>query len=199
MRLILLLVFIWQTAALQAQVLSGISTRWSDSFVEWEIYAAIPRDTTRTEPEEDSEEPDESLYGELKLRWLNVREDFSEWDYEIGEERGTIRQKWKDDPSQWELRSYNGPVVSMRTAWPNDFNEWRVTDNSISLNLKSRWTNQFDEWLVDDSAHGKFYMYTLIKNDPRDWAVEDSMDDSISQSMKMALIFLTVFNGSPKQ
>lgn len=181
-----------------AQTISSVSTRWNDSFVEWEIYAVMPQDTAETDPEDDAEAPTEEYYGELKLRWINLRDDWTEWDYEVGDERGTIRQKWKDDSSQWELRSYNGNVVSMRTAWPNDFNEWRITDNSISLNLKSRWTNQFDEWLVDDLTRGKFYMYTLIERDPRDWSIEDSLDDSVSQSMKMALIFLTVFMGSPK-
>ena len=199
MRLTILCAFVWQAVSVQAQTLSSISTRWSDSFVEWELYAVVSQDTARADPEEDTEQPDESLYGELKLRWLNVNDDFSEWDYEIGDERGTIRQKWKDDPSQWELRSYSGTVVSMRTAWSNDFNEWRVTDNSITLNLRSRWTNQFDEWQVDDPTRGQFYMYTMLERDPRDWAIEDSLDDSVSQSMKMALIFLTVFNGSPRR
>ena len=198
MRFALLFVLTWQAAVLGAQTLSSISTRWNDSFVEWEIYVMTARDSTEEEPDEDSASPEESLHGELKLRWLNVRDDYSEWDYEIGGERGTIRQKWKDDPSQWELRSYSGSVVSMRTAWPGDFNEWRVTDNSIALNLKSRWTNQFDEWLVDDSTRGRFYMYTMVERDPRDWSIEDSLDESVSQSFKMALIFLTVFNGSPK-
>ena len=182
---------------LPAQSLSTVSSRWSDSFVEWEIYAVMPQDSIDV-GEDDEEGPQEELLGELKLRWLNMRDDFSEWDYEIGGERGTIKQKWKDDPSQWELRSYSGNIISIRTAWPNDYNEWRVTDNSIALNLKSRWTNQFDEWLVDDPSRGKFYMYTLAERDPRDWAIEDSLDESVSLSMKMALIFLTVFNGSPR-
>mgnify|MGYP000905384457 CR=1 FL=1 len=198
MRIVLLFLFCWPVWCLQGQVLSTVSTRWSDSFVEWEIYATMPQDTIGADPEEDAEAPDEELYGELKLRWLNLRDDFSEWDYEIGGDRGTIRQKWKDDPSQWELRSYNGDVISMRTAWPNDFNEWRVTDNSISINLRSRWTNQFDEWLVDDPTRGTFYLYTQIQRDPRDWIIEDALDESVSVPMKMALIFLTVFNGSPR-
>ena len=186
-------------AGLTAQNLTSVSTRWSDSFVEWEIYAAMPQDTTNSAgSEEDSEPAEEELYGELKLRWLNVRDDFSEWDYELGGERGTIRQKWKDDPTQWEVRSYEGNIVSIRSMWSNDLTEWRVTDNSITLNLKSRWKNQFDEWLVDDSTYGRFYLYTYTERDPRDWAIEDSLDDSISNSMKMALIFLTVFNGSPR-
>ena len=203
MRLSFLALSFCLAAAAQAQTLSSVSTRWSDSFVEWEIYAVMPQDTSQTDSlkveEEDSEAPQEELYGELKLRWLNVREDFSEWDYELGEERGTIRQKWKDDLTQWELRSYSGNVVTMRTMWSNDFTEWRVTDNSITLNLKSKWKNQFDEWLVDDSTRGKLYLYTFTKGDPRDWAIEDYLNEEVTQPMKMALIFLTVFCGSPKQ
>lgn len=182
----------------EAQVLSGISTRWSDSFVEWEVYA-MASDSTEAADDEDSEAADEELYGELKLRWLNVRDDWSEWDYTLGEEeRGTIKMKWKDDPTHWELRTYSGAVVTMRTAWTNDMTEWRVTDNTISLTFRSRWTNQFDEWLVQDNTRGTFYLYTLRQGDPRDWAIEDGLDSSVSQPMKMALIFLTIFQSSPR-
>jgi hypothetical protein len=201
MRFLLLAVGTWFAASsLQAQTITSVSTRWSDSFVEWEVYAVMPPDTIRSDAgeEEETEAPEEELYGEFKLRWLNVRDDFSEWDYEIGDERGTIRQKWKDDISQWELRSYEGNVVTMRTMWSNDLTEWRVTDNSITLNLKSKWKNQFDEWLVDDPARGVFYLYTYLERDPRDWAIEDALNEEVSQSMKMAMIFLTVFCGSPK-
>jgi len=168
--------------------------------VEWEIYATMPTDTTETDdPDADSETPEEELYGEFKLRWLNVRNDFSEWDYELGGERGTIRQKWKDDLTQWELRSYSGNIISIRTMWANDLTEWRVTDNSVTLNLKSRWKNQLDEWLVDDATRGRFYLYTFAQNDPRDWAIEDRLDESVSEPMKLALIFLAVFVTSPKE
>lgn len=200
MRFLLLLTGCSLTAFLHAQTLSSVSTRWSDSFVEWEIYAVMPADTTQTEAgdDADADKPEEELYGEFKLRWLHVRDDFSEWDYELGDERGTIKQKWKDDLSQWELRSYSGNVITMRTMWSNDLSEWRVTDNSITLNLKSKWKNQFDEWLVDDSNRGQFYLYTLAERDPRDWAIQDHLDEDVSDAMKMALIFITVFCGSPK-
>jgi hypothetical protein len=206
MRLYFLALGFCLVVAAQAQTLSSISTRWNDSFVEWEIYAIMPQDTVQTDSteveeskEEDSDAPQEELYGEFKLRWLNVRDDFSEWDYELGDERGAIKQKWKDDLSQWELRDYDGNIVTMRTSWPNDFTEWRVTDNSITLNLKSKWKNQFDEWLVEDSTRGIFYLYTFTEGDPRDWVIEDSTNEEVSQSMKLALIFLTVFCSSPKQ
>ncbi|MCC6463221.1 MAG: hypothetical protein IT260_22320 [Saprospiraceae bacterium] len=188
---------LWAALA-PAQSLSGISARWGDSFVEWELYTATT-DTTLTDEIDASGAPDEELYGELKLRWLNLRDDWSEWDYQLGDERGTIKLKWKDDPTQWELRTYSGAIITMRAAWTNDLSEWRVTNNNISLTLRSRWTNQADEWLVQDDARGSFYLYTLREGDPRDWAIEDKLDASISQPMKMALVFLTVFQSSPRQ
>ena len=178
----------------QAPLMTTVSTRWQDSFVEWEIYASMddPRQL------EEGEELQEELYGELKLRWLNVRDDWSEWDFDLGGQRGTIRQKWKDDPQQWELRTYTGVVITMRTAWAGDFKEWRVSDNDITLNIRSKWTNQFDEWQVQDTNYGDFYLYTLRSQDPRDWAVDDRLAPNISEEMKLALIFLVIYNTSPK-
>lgn len=196
-RLFLFLLLFCLVNILHGQKLSSISTRWNNSFVEWELYTSIPRDST-LEPEEVDDAPDEELQGEMKHRWLNVRDDWSEWDYQLGEEQGTIKVKWKDLPTQWELRSYDGNVITMRTAWGNDYTEWRVTDNDVTLILRSKWKSQLDEWLVDDNAHGRFYLYTLRDRDPRDWAIEDKLGPEISQSMKIALAFLTVFNSAPR-
>lgn len=170
-----------------AQTISTVSSRWSDSFVEWDIFTAA-----------ENEEEEETAYGELKLRWLNFKNDFSEWTFELAGQRGTIRQKWKNDPTQWELRTYEGDIITMKAPWSNDFTEWRVTDNNLSLTLKSRWSNQLDEWLVDDNNRGQFYLYTLYTGDPRDWAVEDNLTEEISEPMKMALLFLVLYHTTPK-
>lgn len=177
----------------QTPSMTTIGCRWQDSFVEWEIFA-----TPDARDLEEGEEPTEELYGELKLRWLNVRDDWSEWDYELGGQRGTIRQKWKDDPQQWELRNYASAVITMRTAWNGDLKEWRVSDNSITLNIKSKWTNQLDEWVVKDENYGSLYLYTLRSRDPRDWAIEDHLDPAISEEMKLAMIFLVIYNTTPR-
>ncbi|MDO8367388.1 MAG: hypothetical protein Q7T20_11365 [Saprospiraceae bacterium] len=180
-------------AAAQAPVMTTISSRWQDSFVEWEIFSMVKQPDL-----EEGEAPDEEYYGELKLRWLNVREDWSEWDFDLGGQRGTIRQKWKDDPQQWELRTYSGAIITMRTSWNGDFKVWRVSDNTITLNIRSKWTTQLDEWQVQDDTYGNFYLYTLRTRDPRDWAIEDNLDPAISEEMKLAMIFLVIFNSSPK-
>ncbi|MEN9416146.1 MAG: hypothetical protein RLZ62_2450 [Bacteroidota bacterium] len=193
LRLLFLMCSSFFLLQLHAQTISTVSTRWNDSFVEWDIYASEGLD----EPDS-AEPPEEVLYGELKLRWLNVRDDFSEWTYELNGERGTIKQKWKNDPTQWELRTYTGDVITMRTSWANDFSEWRVTNNSFSLLLGSRWKNRLDEWLTDDPNRGRFYIYTLRERDPRDWAVEDNLSEEVSEPMKMALIFIAIFHSTPK-
>jgi hypothetical protein len=126
------------------------------------------------------------------------REDWSEWDFELGGQRGTIRQKWKDDPQQWELRTYTGAIITMRTSWNGDFKQWRISDNSVTLNLKSKWTNQLDEWLVQDDNYGNFYMYTLRSRDPRDWAIDDKLYPEISEEMKFAMVFIVIFNSMPQ-
>jgi hypothetical protein len=195
-RLFLCLFLFLEISIANSQVLSSASTVWGNSFVEWEFYAHN-RDTSSTETEE---EPEEFEFGTLKLRWLNVKEDWTEWDYSINEEseQGTIKLKWKNDPTHWELRTYAGDVITMRTSWPNDLNEWRITDNSKSVTFKSRWTNQYDEWIAKDNNLGSFYLYTLRSKNPRDWAIEDKMSEEISNPMKMAMIFIALYHGSPR-
>lgn len=173
---------------------SGVSTRWNDSFVEWETYCFDPDTSAAAD-----EAPEEYTCGNLQLRWLNLKEDWTDWDFQLGDLRGSIRRKWKDDPTHWELRAFDGSVITMRAAWANDLNEWRVTDNNISLSLRSRWGNQLDEWIVDDRARGQFHLYTTHRNDPRDWTIEDGLSENIPQTMKLALIFLAIYHASPKQ
>jgi hypothetical protein len=178
--------------SLKSQVFTTVETQWNDSFVAWNLYSTEPADSTEPEPEE-------LLSGEFKLRWLPMREDWTEWEYQLGTERGTIRQRWKNDKTQWELRGYNGQVISVRSIWgPNDLTEWRVSDNNIALELRSRWKNQLDEWTVKDQRYGSFYLYTLRQQDTRAWAINDDLKATVSPEMKLALVFLTVFHSSPR-
>jgi hypothetical protein len=165
----------------KAQSLTGIASRFDDSFIEWLFYT-----------------DDEEAEGELKIRWQFQQDDFTEWDYRIGETFGTIQMKWKDKPDEWELRGDN-KIISARTLWNGDFREWRITNNSVSLTLKTKWGNQWDEWHLRDGQHGQFTMYTSFEHDPRDWVVIDELDEDVPFEMKMMLMFIVVFNSSPKQ
>ncbi len=192
----ILLIGLTGTLQADAQSLSSVRTRWLNSFVEWELYAFAEDSAHAAEQAEGTSS--EVFLGDLKLRWLMVREDWTDWEFSLPEERGTLRQKWKGDPTQWELRTYSGAVITMRAMWPDDLTEWRVTDNTYSLTLRSRWKNMFDEWRVDDPERGSFYMYTFYEGDPRDWAIDDRLDPSVSMPMKIALAFLVLFHSTPR-
>jgi hypothetical protein len=168
---------------IQAQYLTGISSYYDDSFVEWRFYA-----------ENEAGDEDE---GTLKITW-QLRDDWTEWDYRIGDAFGSIKMKWKDNPEEWELRGGNR-IVTARTVWPGQFTEWRITDNTTTLTLKSKWTNQSDEWQLRDSNYGDFFMYASYERDPRDWVIEDELDDKVNFEMKLMMMFMVMFNSTPKQ
>ena len=132
----------------------------------------------------------------VKLRWPN-RDIWTEWDIECDDWRGTIRQKWDNDPDRWELRA-NGEIVTIQTRWPGDFSEWKIIDGTHQLILKSRYSSP-DEWIVNDGNGGRFYMYTLYQSDVRDWAIEDGLGEEIGREVRMAVVFTVLFNSTPSK
>lgn len=166
---------------LKAQHLESVSTRYNDSFIEWQFYL------------ENEEQP-----GELRIRWQSLEDDWTEWDYRIGEVFGRISLKWKDKFDEWELRG-NNRIVTARTIWNNDFREWRISDGDRSLTWKTKWGNLWDEWLLRDANYGEFYMYTHWERDPRDWIIVDEMDEEVPFETKIMLLFIAIFNSSPRQ
>ena len=180
MKLLFIAIGFFWTLPLTAQVLTGIGTRWNDTFSEWIVYT----------DEEDRE-------GDLRLRW-RLQNDWTEWEYRLGESTGRIKLKWRDNPNEWEIRGTN-KVVTARTLWNNDFREWRITDNARQLTLKTRYGNLSEEWVLRSSNYGHFEMITSWEGDPRDWIIVDELDEQISLPMKMALVFVVVFHSSPKE
>lgn len=164
----------------QAQLLTGISTYWDDSFAEWLIY-------TEDEDEE----------GTLQPRWIN-RGDWTEWEWELGDESVMIKQSFRNDPSQWEIRGYNGDIVTCRTAWKNDVSEWKITNNSVTIVFKTRYANNPNEWQVREQYYGQFAVYTNQENDPRDWIIVDELDENITPNMKIAMVFIAIYNSIPR-
>ena len=169
------------------QWLTGIETTWTDSFVEWRLYS-----------ESDYEEEEESLEasGELELRWKN-QDNWTEWDFEIGEERGQIAQASRSLPNQWEVRS-DGGLVTMRPRWPNDLTEWKIKSGNTSFVFKSKWRNNLDEWILVDDRYGHFSLQTAWERDPRQWNIYDELDEEVPLNVKMAMVFIATFYSSPK-
>lgn len=165
--------------SIQAQYIIGIGTKWSDEFTEWKVYTE-----------------DEELEGEITMRWP-MQLDWTEWDYNVGDASGSIRMTWKNDPNQWEING-NDELITARTLWKDDVTEWRITNNSQTITLKSRWSNNFNEWQLKNDRHGAFNIITDWEGDPREWIVEDELDEDISIHLKIAILFLVTFHSSPK-
>jgi hypothetical protein len=164
-----------------SQDIIGLGTRWSDSFREWEIQTG-----------------DEWRTGSLELRWnLPGHEDWTEWDFRLGDTTAQIRLKWRDDPNLWEIKCL-GVTVTARTTWNNDFRQWRLDDGKNRINWQSRYGNIRDEWIVREEDAGYFSVYTYWEGDPRDWVVIDELNADVSYAMRIAMIFIAVFNSIPK-
>jgi len=165
----------------------GIETAWTDSFVEWKLY---------TESESDDEDEELEASGELELRWKN-QDNWTEWDYEIGDERGQIAQVSRNRPNQWEVRG-DGGLVTMRPRWNNDLTEWKISNGDFSFVFKSKWRNNLDEWMLINDRYGHFSLQTAWERDPRQWNIYDELDEDVPPNIKMAMIFIATFYSSPK-
>jgi len=77
-------------------------SEWDDALFDWEvIYETL----------------DEEEQGEIEATWAH-NNDFSQWDYSVGDYDGTIWRKWPDRDDQWELRS-DGNTTPITPKWLN--------------------------------------------------------------------------------
>lgn len=176
--IIFFLIFILGGTALHAQYLESVHTLYSDSFREWTIY--------------DLDENE----GYIKQQWI-LRDNWTEWEYELGDISGQIKLKWQDNPNEWEVRG-DGEVISVKTLWRNDFTEWRLDDGTHRITFRSLYTNNANIWTIREKTFGPFSLETEWNNDPRDWIIYDELDADISPHMKMAMVFIAIFQSSPK-
>lgn len=165
--------------AIDAQILYSIGTQWDDSFKEWTIYTT-----------------DEDEEGDLTVRWA-AKNDYLVWDYRIGEESGSIQQKWLKNPSFWELRGGN-EIVTMQMKWTGDITEWRIKSGNEIFTLSSKYKNNLEEWSIQKTKLGHFQMYTSYEGDPRDWEIVDELAEEISIHIKMAMTFIVLYHSTPK-
>lgn len=178
-RFLAILIFLSTAILCSGQSLFGVSSKWDDSFREWAIFTE-----------------DEEQEGELMMRWP-FREDWTEWEYQLEDFGGDIRQQWKNDPSKWQI-SGDGERITARRLWANSNREWRITNNSTSLTLRSKYGNDFGSWQIREETYGKFEMFTDIEGDPRDWVIVDEMDEEISLAFKMAIVFIVLHHSTPR-
>jgi hypothetical protein len=179
MKKLLFSLFIFISIKIDAQTLTGISVKYNDAYVDWTIYT-----------------DDEDVEGNLTMTWQNP-DDWSQWTYRIGEHTGTIKTKWNKDLSHWEIRGDN-KIISAQQTWQGDNRQWRITNNSFSLDLTCKYGNNWNDWTVNDTKRGKFSVLTAYQNDPRDWNIEDETTEEVTLPMKMTIVFMSIINSVPK-
>ncbi len=160
------------------EVFSSFNTYYDDSFAEWEIYS------------------EEEQLGTIEMKW-KLKNDWSEWQVAIGDYYGTIKMKWDNNPNHWEVR-INNEIIDVKTVYPRDYSEWRVSDGSNKLRLTSKYKNVYEEWSVDHKQHGFMDIFTNWEGDPRDWNINDGLEETIGTEIKIAMIFIAILHSSPK-
>ena len=173
-----ILLFLLTTVS-YTQVLIGMGTRWNDTFKEWVLYTY-----------------DEGDEGELQLSWA-FNDDWTSWQYSLLESNGTIKQKWKNNPNEWELRGENF-IVTARTVWPDKFTEWRISDGQCTFTIRSRYGNNLEEWESRSEDCGQWRAYTTYEGDPRDWVIESELSHDSAFQLSMMAAFITMFHSTPK-
>ena len=161
------------------QAIIGAETRYNNSFREWVLIT-----------------DDDNIEGELRLRWT-FSDDWSAWDWRVGDVAATIEQKWTDDPNLWVIRC-QGITVNAKTAWAGEFHRWKLSDGKHQINWQSKYSNIKEEWEIDSHEDLFFQMYTQWEGDPRDWTIVDELPDDISPAIKVAMIFLTLHFSTPR-
>lgn len=157
-----------------------METAWANEFNEWNIYA--------------TDETGEDIEGQLRMRWA-INNDWSEWDYRIGEDFGQIKVKWKGNFNQWELRGGN-EIIDIQTIYKDDITQWRIRTSREVIRLELNRRDVPFDWRVDNDEIGFYEVYTEWERDPNSWTIIDEMVSDVSIHIKMAILFLSVFSST---
>src|SRR5690625_7066082 len=66
---------------------------------------------------------DPNVEGGLEAAWA-VMQDWSEWQYTLGDRSGWIRLRNKNNLNIWEVVG-DGQILEVRTIFPNEFDHWQ--------------------------------------------------------------------------
>ena len=178
-KVIFSLLLLCHVAAVTAQPMVEAETYYENSYREWVIYTA-----------------DEDIRGNLRMRWIH-QDDWSAWDFTLGDVFATIDQKWADQPDMWVIRC-DGVTVTARTAWAGDFHRWKLNDGNTQINWEARYAAQRDHWQTEsDKKYGSFAMEMEWEEDPREWIITDALSGEVSDAMRIAMLFLSLHFSAP--
>lgn len=151
------------------QKVVGLSTKYDDRFDEWVIVT--------DDPEKE---------GQLEATWA-IMNDFSEWQYSLGDLAGVIRLRNKENPNIWEVVG-GGEILEVRTVFPFEFDHWQISGGRVRLDVKM-YRNDPEQWLAKKSDQDLFF-YTYKERDIRDWVVENNSNFSLP--LQLAILFVPI-------
>jgi len=159
----------------------GWHSEWDDSVHEFKITF---------------ETPEEEDYGEIEATWAHLN-DFTQWDYSIGEYGGSINQKWPRRDDEWELRSDEGNTTTIKNRWRDDNSEVLINfNNEINVVWLSKSFNDGNTWLLYKNEYGEFEFYTEYIDDPRDWIIYDDTSLDLPIDVKVACCFIAMYRAT---
>ena len=172
----LIFLFLLLGCSLNAQLITQMSTAWDDRINEWIIYT-----------------DDVDIEGILEPKWI-LDNNLTAWKYTLGEiTSGDIKREWEENPNSWIVITENGKRITAKTIWRNDFTEWEIKANGRAYRLKTKYKGNPNHWLIKQSEEEEFHVVMNRNYDPRDWIVEDFIEEG-SHDLAITITFLAMIN-----
>lgn len=171
----LLVILIWlvnQNSA-TAQDIRFMRSYYADDFRDWIFFDA-----------------DDLEIGNLRARF-QLKEDYSQWDFRVGELSGFILQRWNGKANEWEIRSGN-TFITVTATWPGQFDSWRITAKDKVYYLNRDRDPQDFTWDLNLDQKNLCRIYNLYFRDPRDWEIEKFVE-TMDPALEMTALFLVGF------
>ena len=158
-----------------------VHSRWNDRFDEWEVFGSTV--------------DDEEFVVQFDLVWP-LQRNWEEW--RIGGDlfEGSIRAKWPGDPGQWEMR-INGDIIMINQLNRNDGNRWEIRNGTSRELLQTQWFNNPTQWFFPRHRE-QWVQYMEREGDPRDWIIEDYLEEITDPGTRLAAIFIIIWQTIPK-
>ncbi|MBK9107310.1 MAG: hypothetical protein IPM92_02730 [Saprospiraceae bacterium] len=136
---------------------------------------------------------EESQMGSLRARW-GFEQDFSQWDIRIDELSGSIQQRWKNQPHDWEIRLLDH-FLTATPVWAGQFDVWRIAFKDKIYNLRIEPESDGIQCLMTQGEEEVFIIYNSYFFDYRDWSIE-YLQDVEDQILVVTGFFLAGLYGS---
>ena len=182
MRFLFIIILLFLLYPLHGQIqFTNLNSVWDNRLDEWIITGY------------DVEE--EVVEFQLSLTWP-LRNNWDEWRISGDSYTATIRQKWRGNDSHWELRN-SSEIVQIRQTFRGDPSQWDILSGGKRVSLSTLYRNNANDWVIARNQQD-WHMYSEYIDDPRDWLIEDYSFDELTDSMRMAMIFISLWQSIPK-